>query len=282
MSNDSLVLGQLPRPTDGQSLAEALRLAMAGLLPSSVTGVDAVGISVELDGDEIASLDLDLSGVALPEASNLKGVELPEATVASTTGSLLRHVTVEAHPFMIGDAKVDVTGSAENVPAQWIETTDGRYGLQFPEPKDAERPVSGGGQVSISKADLQGLVQTVASELARAHGVDVQNVTFDVTQLSAQQASAHVEARIKKGFIAAPATVLAKATLDDQMTVTISDLQVGSKNPVVNAFLGAVKGQVERFNGRRIAINEVLPAGVKVTSAEFVINDQVTVRGTLG
>lgn len=282
MSEDILLLGPAPRPQTSEALTTALRTSIAGLAGSWVKGLNRATIAARLEGAVIEELIIDLTGVEVPTLNEAKGVSLTTAEVSSSEATRVDQATLKADALIVAGARVVIDGFVRNLPATWVETTQGTAGLAFPEPNDPANPVQGEGQASVSKAELQAAALRIGRDLAKSLGVTLEDLKLDITQVSPQQLAVAVDARVKKGFIGANAHVNASATLDDAMNVTISNLQAGSKNPVINSLLSAVKGRIERYNGKKIAINDRLPKGVRLTHAEFQIADRVIVKGRVG
>ncbi|MGJ6981536.1 hypothetical protein ACSDQ9_13570 [Aestuariimicrobium soli] len=283
MSDDTLLLGPAPRPQTSEALTTALRTAVAAILPRAVSGIDRATIAARLEGSTIAELVIDLTGVSVPTLSDdLRGISLIETQVRSTEPAVISLVTVSAAPLTVAGARVNLQGQVRDLPAAWVETTQGQAGLQFPEPDDAAHPVSGEGQASVDKGELQRAALTIGQTFAQEMGVTLDDLKLDFQAVSPTELKFFADARVKKGFIGASAVVHGNAALDSAMNVTLSNLQVGSKNPVINALLGAVKGRIDRYNGRTISVNDQLPAGVRLTSAEFEITDTVTIKGRIG
>lgn len=283
MSEDTLLLGPAPRPQSSEALTTALRTAVAAILPKDVAGIDRATIAAELEGSTIAHLTLDLTGVTVPTVSkDLLDISLIETETRSSEPTSIALTEISADPVTVAGARVRLSGRVRNLPALWVETTQGQAGLQFPEPDDASSPVSGEGEGSVDKGELQRAALTIGRGLAQEMGVTLDDLSLDLSSVSPRELKFFADARVKKGFIGASAIVSGNATLDDAMNITCSNLQVSSKNPVINALLGAVKGRIDRFNGRRISINDHLPAGVRLTHAEFEITDRVTIKGRIG
>lgn len=283
MSDDTLLLGPAPRPQTSEALTTALRTAVTGILPREVSGIDHATIAARLDGSTIAELIIDLTGVSVPTLSDdLLDISLISTETRSATPTTIAVTTVSAAPLTVAGARVTLQGQVRDLPAVWVETTQGQAGLQFPEPTDASKPVTGEGEASVDKGELQRAALTIGQGFARDMGVTLDDLKLDFQAVSPTALKFFADAKVKKGFIGASAVVNGNATLDDAMNVTLSNLQVGSKNPVINALLGALKGRIDRLNGRTIRINDKLPGGVKLTHAEFEITDKVTIKGRIG
>ena len=84
-----------------------------------------------------------------------------------------------------------------------------------------------------------------------------------------------VEAQVKKSLLSATVEAGMKATVDDALGVTVSDVRVSSRNPVVGALLGAARSKVERYDGRRFDLVSELPAGLRLTDVSVTVGDDV-------
>lgn len=282
MSDDIVILGAAPRPTTDADLSSRLLTAVRDALPQG-SNADALTVVATTDGDDIATLDVALTGVNIPNLTqdDVKDL-LGSGELASSQPMVIRAATLRGEPLLVAGAKVAVSGQLSNLPGSWVETSDGRVGIQLTEPTDSGSPVTGSGAAEITKADLVTAATTVGQTMAAGLGVALSDLTIDLRQVSARQVQVNAGARVKKGFIGASAEVGATASIDQDMVVNISNLVVSSKNPVINTLLGVVRGKLDRFNNRTIAINQLLPAGVRLSALEFDVADSIKVKGTIG
>src|SRR5690606_37346179 len=150
-------LGSAPRPADGADLAARLRTALADELGERVAGLERAHVTAQLDGADIASAHVDLTGVVVrldgTPAAPSAGEDSPaggRAEVVRRDRATARRARLAAHRLVGVGRPVDRTVATDALGCDWVEGADGRVGIEAVEPS-AERPVSGHARVSVDK-----------------------------------------------------------------------------------------------------------------------------------
>jgi hypothetical protein len=301
---DLIPLGPAPRPADGADLAARIRTALADELGGQAAGLDRASVAAVLDGADVASADIDLSGVVV----SLGGAAGPTGAAGSASAAgaaghgargtadaakrwtpeivrrepaTLRRVRVDAHPLVAVDLPVDVTAELEGLRFDWVEGSDGRVGVQPVEPTQ-EHPVSGHARIAVDKAGLVATARGLLTVVLLQQGITLTGLDVDLVSRGPRAAALRVDAAIKKGmFLSARVQATASVSIDANMVLTVRDVQLASGNPLVAALLGTVRGRVEAATSRDIDLATLLPDGVRLADVRLDVGQELVVSARL-
>jgi hypothetical protein len=293
---DLLPLGPAPRPADGSDLAARIRTALADELGGRTTGLDRASITAVLDGADVASADIDLSGVAIgldggagqaggpgqgTRGSAADDGKRWDPEIVRREPATLRRVRVDAHRLVAVDLPVDVTAELEGLRFDWVEGADGRVGVQPVEPSDAH-PVSGHARIAVDKAGLVATARGLLTVVLQQQGITLTGLDVDLVSRGPRAASLRVDAAIKKGmFLSARVQATASVSIYANMVLAVRDVQLSSGNPLVSALLGTVKGRVDAATSRDIDLAERLPDGVRLADVRLDVGQELVVSARL-
>jgi hypothetical protein len=294
---DLIPLGPAPRPADGADLAARIRTALVDELGGKAAGLDQASVTAVLDGFDVASADVDLSGVvvSLDGAAGQAGQAGPASAGPLETGAAkrwnpeivrrepatLRRVRVDAHPLVAVDLPVDVTAELEGLRFDWVEGSDGRVGVQPAEPTGAH-PVSGHARIAVDKAGLVATARGLLTVVLLQQGITLTGLDVDLVSRGPRAAALRVDAAIKKGmFLSARVQATASVSIDADMVLAVRDVQLTSGNPLVAALLGTVKGRVEAATSRDIDLATLLPDGVRLADVRLDVGQELVVSARL-
>ncbi|GEK79246.1 hypothetical protein [Agrococcus baldri] len=276
---ESILLGHAPRPTSGSQLEKRIRTLVVAAEPAGIACTSI--IDAELDGPDVAHLHLDLTGFQLAGEHDRDRARLePQGAPVSSESAVLREVRVKADPMHISGAAVRLDAQLMNVPFRWIETDNRELAVEL-SPPDAEHPLHGSAHVAVPKEQLGKAVLGLAESALLDRGITVSRFDLDVEQSGPQQLRVSFDAKVRKGLLGAHVTGSATAAIDDRMGVTLSGIEVESGNPLIAAMLGAVRGRIARYEGRRIDLASELPPGIRVADVQVEVGDEVTIDARL-
>jgi hypothetical protein len=284
-SPDLIPLGLAPRPADGADLAGRIRAALADELGGRATGLDRASIAAVLDGADVASADIDLSGVVVSlDGAGQAGAAAPGTAAGDDAAkrwapevvrrepATLRRIRVDAHRLVAVDLPVDVTAELEGLRFDWVEGSDGGVGVQPVEPDEAHPDKAG------LVATARGLLTVVLLQ----QGITLTGLDVDLVSRGPRAAALRVDAAIKKGmFLSARVQATASVSIDENMVLAVRDVQLGSGNPLVAALLGTVRGRVEAATSRDIDLAEKLPDGVRLADVRLDVGQELVVSARL-
>jgi hypothetical protein len=237
-------------------------------------------VAADLDGADVASLELDLTGVAFT-AGKAPDVTWSPAVVSQREPGTVRRMRLDAHPLTAVDLPVDVTAEAEGLRFAWITGSDGEAGIEPVEPDDAH-PVVGHARVAASRAGLVATLHGLLAVSLQPQGVTLSDLDVQLESHGPRAAGLRVEAKIRKGFLSAAVTATASAAVDARMVLTVGDVRLTSGNPLVAAMLGAVRGRIEAAANRRIDLASALPPGVRLVDVRLDVGEELVVSARLG
>jgi hypothetical protein len=291
---EAIPLGTAPRPADGADLAARVRATLAEELGGTVVGLERASIAAVLDGADIASADIDLTGVVVRN-DGVPGQAGPGQTAGQATGATkrwqpevvrrepgtLRRLRVDAHRIIAVDLPVDVTAELDGLRFDWVEGSDGRVGIQPVEPTEAH-PVSGHARVAVDKAGLVATARGLLSVVLLQQGITLTALDVDLVSQGPRAASLRVDAAIKKGmFLSARVQATASVSVDANLVLSVRDVQLASGNPIVAALLGTIRGRVEAATSRDIDLAEKLPDGVRLADVRLDVGQELVVSARL-
>lgn len=276
---ESILLGHAPRPTSGPQLEKRIRTLVIAAEPPGIACTSV--IDAELDGADVQHLHLDLTDFHLAGEHDRDRNRLePQGAPVSSEDAVLRELRVKADPMYVAGAAVRLDAQLTNVPFLWIETDNGELAVDL-SPPDAEHPLHGHARVAVPKSQLGKALLGVAESALLERGVSVSRLDLDVQQRGPRDLRVTLEAKVRKGLLGAHVTGAANAVLDDALGVTLSGIEVDSGNPLVAAMLGAVRGKIARYEGRRIDLAAQLPPGIRVADVQIDVADEVTIEARL-
>lgn len=282
---DVLPLGSAPRPTTAADLLARLRPPLLDVLGQQIEDAHRARLDAALDGPDVARLDVDLTGlhVRVPgsDASTTDDQASREATrtvedVRSREDATLRRLRVDAHPLHVEDVPVDVTAEVEGLRFRWVEGLDGSLSVEGVEP-DERAPLTGHVRVAAPRdAVLATARRLVAAEL-QGIGLTLASLDVDLVPDGPRRVALQGFARVRKGILSASVRARATADVDARMVLTVRDVELSSRNPVVAALLLAARGELAKVDGRSVDLAAELPDGVRLADVRVETGETLAV-----
>ncbi|RHA44549.1 hypothetical protein [Cellulomonas rhizosphaerae] len=272
VATDTFPLGRAPRPTTGEDLAERVRRTVADQTGNQVD-VSALQVRATLDGPEVPSLEIDLTGIVVAGARKAPPAPAP-ITVREREPGVVHRLSVDAHPVTVEGVRVDVRAEAEQVRFSWVEGTDGSLAVELVEPT-ADAPLLGTLRIAAARTELVAAIRRLAEQAAASQGLKLTQLDVDLTSKGPRAVSVAARAQLRKGFLSATATGGANATIDDALVLTLSDVTATSGNPIVAAVLATARGRLQALEGRRIDLGAQLPPGVRIVDLRLDVGPEV-------
>ncbi|MBE9939100.1 hypothetical protein [Cellulosimicrobium cellulans] len=287
-AHDVLPLGAAPRPTTAPELLARLRPAVLDALGPEVEGTAAVRLDADLKGADVSRLDVDLTGVRVRVGADRPASSSGRSTsptvdvehVRSREDAVVRRLRVDAHPLLVDDVPVDVTAEIEGLRFRWVEGADGSLAVEGVEPDDAA-PLGGHVRVSAPReAVLTTARRIVATELQNI-GLTLASLDVDLVATGPRTVSLQAFARVRKGLLSASVRATGTAEVDARMVLTVRDLELSSRNPVVAALLVVARGELAKVEGRHVDLAADLPPGVRVADVRVEAGEHLAVTARL-
>ena len=282
-----LVLGKAGQIDPVEALKAVLlaNLDHAGLYPATPVRIGPV------EGADLAEAAVDLTGCAIDDIEVVKRLEhpatLPDSVYTTThfdtvhaKSGVLRAVSATGAPLTLFGADLTLDAQVENVPILWLEDHEGNLGFAIDEDR-RESGLRGTAMIDVNQQEALEAIQRAAdaamAEVSGGYRVDVQQLR--ITQLERRSVRVEAIAKVAKGILGARATAQATATIDDGLTLHVTDVKFGSRNPVILAGLKIVQSKVE-IDPIDLAKHEL--AGARLRDIEIVADERISMRATLG
>lgn len=284
-------------PGDADAVIRRIRaeLAAAG---DQLGGLDAVRISADLRGDDLEQLTFDASGVALqlrpqPSATPPPGIASAHSDTTAATEirsrrpGIARRVRLIAAPARVDGIPLTVDVELLDLPIDWLE---------YEEPSDPTRPetvvgidvrddegVRGALSASIRSNDIGPLFERIARAALEADGVDIRSVRIDLRQDGADGIRIAARVGVRWKLLSASARMRARLRISPDAVVTVRDLGVSSRNPIVALALFAARTQVRAQIGRTLDLNdETSSSGVRLHDVRLTAGRDLKLSARVG
>lgn len=260
----------------------------------AIRGLDDIKVSADLNGTDLRQLTVDATGVKLridasdtsPPASTRSESEPadPAEPVLRETG-IAENLRFFARPMRIQRTPVTFDLRLHDLPISW---------LTFAEPTDPDAPTSihaivpddnaptvrGTLHAAIRTTDIAPLVSSVMRPLLREGGVHLGRVRVDVTSETGDgiRFMAFVGMRWKLFAASARANGMIRVTRD--AVITVEELTVGSRNPLVKVALMFARKHVRELIGQSVDLNAQLAEDgttTRIHDLSVTTGDQLTV-----
>ncbi|MDQ0729067.1 hypothetical protein, partial [Microbacterium sp. W4I20] len=252
-----------------------IRWIRAGLQPTDaelVRGLENVSISADVSGATLELLSIDASGVELtlhspnnPAIANAPPAAAPE--IVQRRPGVLRSARLIADPIRIDSIAISVDAQIHDVPVEWLvyaeptlpDQPETIHGIDL---ADDGAGMRGAFTASLRADDLSPLIASLARPLLHSNGIHLNRLKATVTQDGADGIRIDAGAGIRWRLLGASARGTARVHVSPNGVISLRDLKVGSRNPVVMLALRAVRQSVQEQIGKSFDLNEdLLPAG---------------------
>lgn len=278
--SDFLVLGAAPRPSTAAQLDEMLTSVLQLIARESVgsiSGMEKVTVHSALDGADVSTLTLDLTGLTIGVATT----EPPTSTyetfgeVQSSEEAMVRDFRVRANPLVFQGVEFVIDGTVEALKFQWAVDENSRLGVG----PSAEG--TGRLRIQLHAETNQDALVAAATELLEAQlvdsGVTVSDLDVELTSTGPRAATVVASAKVRKGILGASATFKAQASIDDQMVLRVTEPQLSSRNPIVAGLLLVTRDRINDAVASPIDLNASLPAGLRLTDVTLDLGERIRV-----
>lgn len=281
-------------PGDAETVIGWVRASIQPVDAPAVRGLEDVHISAELSGTDLTTLTIDASGVELSldppptPAATTPHVAAEEPPVVHRTPGVLRTVRVTADPVRIERIPVTIDFQLYDARVEW---------LVYERPMIADRPESihglelahdgtgmrGAFTASLRAADLTPLLAAVLHPALDTTGIRLRRLKVDVSQDGADGIRIQGRAGIGWRMLRASATGTARVGVSRAGIVTLRELRVGSRNPLVAIALRAARRSIREQVGRSFDLNDEFASagGPRLSDVRVVAAKRLTISARL-
>jgi len=284
-TSDYLLLGSTPRPSTGQELDAMLEAVLARMGVESggmMTGLEAATVQSTLDGADIVTLALDLTGVRVTNTGTPSSTSTLDdfGAVVEREEGVIREFRVRANPLVVQGVDVVLDGSVDDLKFVWAVDDQSRLGIG-----ESEKEL-GRLRIQLHAETSQDALVAAATELLQEQvaeaGVTVSDLDVELASTGQRSATVVATAKIRKGILGASANFEAKATIDDAMVLHVTEPQLSSRNPLVAALLLVTRERINAAVATPIDLNASLPASLHLRDVTFDFGERIRVDLTFG
>jgi hypothetical protein len=291
----------VPWPGDSATVVRWVRSALRRAAHDSgeleLKGLDDIEVAADLSGYDLDHLTLDATGTKLtlgwnsppvrPEAAS-SGTSEPE--IVAREPGVVKNFRFTARPMRIERSPLNVDVQAFDVPIIWLTAAEPAE-TGVPETAHAIAPgddldaLRGTFHASIATKDLVPLIESVARPMLREGGVHLGRLRLDVAGDGTDgiRATAYAGVRWKLLMVSARAEARIEVTKD--AVITVRDLALGSRNPLVKVALLFARTHVRAAIGQTIDVNEVIAEDgmdLRFHDVRVGTGEQISVEGRFG
>ena len=247
-----------------------------------MTGLDAATVQSTLDGADIVTLAIDLTGVRVTNTGDpLSTSTLDDfGAVVEREEAVIREFRVRANPLVVQGVDVVLEGNVEDLKFVWAVDDQSRLGVG-----ESDKEL-GRLRIQLHAETSQDALVAAATELLQEQvaeaGVTVSDLDVKLSSTGPRSATIAATAKIRKGILGASANFEAKATIDDAMVLRITEPQLSSRNPLVAALLLVTRERITTAVASPIDLNASLPASLHLRDVTFDFGERIRVDVTFG
>ena len=238
-----------PFPTSGAELASLLRDLLVHLGVERRLA-DMMSVEAELDGTDITRLAFTVPDVAVANfdepTDDLPRGHLDE--MAARVGVL----DVRADAVRWEKAEFHGSVHAEGIGLTWLLSQGDLAGIRF---DNGASQVRGTLQLDTDLASLAESFRLTLNRQLAEHGARIRKLKAQASQLGERVYRVSGEAAVRWKSLPASARLSLVATIDADLTLRFSDVQVSSRNPIVAVVLA--------FNRRRLLASFAEPVALR-------------------
>jgi len=262
-------LGGTEFPTNLDELAIALRAGLRELvrLPDEVSAISAMS----------DRLRVDLTG------STLLLDHLPQELVGvgpAAPGPRFAEFEAVGHPLFYLDSRLDFEVKAADVQFQFDRTQSGRPVMALAAAQDGRIAAR------ISRADFERLATAKAAEFAKANGITLDRIDFDIAQTGPRSlrfnVKAHVQTKALFKMIRGAVIVNGQLDIDDDLVARASGLNIAGEGTMISLAVNMYRGKVLALEGKEFPLTDWELCGVRLRDLELHVGDELAFTASFG
>lgn len=251
---------------------EQLASALNDSLRRWVQRPGAAMASVNGELPRLSSITIDLSGGVLDI-----GRPPPDVQPATTPqpGPSATRFKMIGQPLHTRGVAVAFDLSAVDVTFSYARNAAGQPVVLLQEARDGKL------RAAISLHDLESALLQAARTAATPSGISVQRVEASLSTPTPKQLDVELMITAKK-FVTAEVRIRARATLDDQLNATLSNLSAHADSMVGRLAVGLVQGYLQKLEGQQFSLMAFSLGSVRLRDVSVQADDGLKVAAEFG
>jgi hypothetical protein len=252
-------------PASSQDLAQALK---GGL---SARGLSAREITANGAWPTLDLVRLDLTGARISRA------QLPDkAGDERCSGFTASRFELVAAPAELESTPVHISLQADQAEFDFTPAQAGESWMLM------QRAAHGEVMVEVARADIERLVQTLATEAAGQHGVEIKGVKVNFTSRGPRAVSITAEVTAKMFIASAALTLSGDVDLDDRLNAQVSNLRFHGDGMIANLAGGFIRPQLAKLEGRKIPLTGFALGEISLRDVQLETGETLRLRAQFG
>ena len=217
---------------------------------------------------ELDALTIDLTGTHLT-----RDLRLPVAAAPAEAEIVVQHFALYAAPMDFEQTPLRFSLRGEQVALGFARSAEGGPLLSL------ARARRGDVDAEVQRADLEALLQRLASAAAEKQGVQVKNTALTLTARDPRTLAFRAEVTAKMFIMSATVTLTGELAIDEQFTARLSQLRLTGEGMIGTMVNGFARPHLEKLEGRVFP----LPLGALTLRAVTITGgDSLRVRAEFG
>ena len=268
----------------------------------ALKGIDDIEVSAALTGYDLEHLTLDATGTKLtlgwyappmptdPVTNAPVAEDAPEPEIVTREAGIVKNFRFSARPMRIERSPLIVDVQAFDVPIVWLTVAEPEApgvpeSIHSLVPDDDQGGMRGTFHASIATKDLVPLITSVARPMLREGGIHLGRLRLEVVRDGADGIRVTAYAGVRWKLLMASARAEARIEVTKDAVITVRDLRLGSRNPLVKFALLFARKHVRSVVGQRIDLNETIAedgTNLRLHDVRIGTGEQLSVEGRFG
>lgn len=130
-------------------------------------------------------------------------------------------------------------------------------------------------EISVAKSELEQAVREIARTEANKHGVTLEEVRLDFTQIDARTAQLEIKLRGKKMFLSASNRIEGKLEIDEHLHARLSGLRCTGEGAMGAMACGFLQPQLDKLSGPSFPLGDLSLGGARPREVSLQIGDRL-------
>lgn len=237
---------------------------------------------IKRPGDPMASVSGEfpsLSSVSIDASGGTVDVDRSPPDVRAATpivsGPSVARLTVVGKPVRARGAAVALELSAVDVTFGYAHNAAGQAMLVLQEARDGQL------KIQINRRDLESAILEAARLAAEPSGIAVQRVEASLSTPTPRQLDVDLTISAKK-FVTAVVRVRGRATVDDRLNATLSNLSAQGDGMVARLAVGLIQGQLQKLEGQQFSLLAFSLGNVRLRDVSLNASEGLAVAAVFG
>jgi hypothetical protein len=216
--------------------------------------------------------------VSLHEAQVSEGPLHRPPSIAGTIEPALRvdHFELTGQPVRVQGAGLDLSCAASDVEIGQAPDQEGNHVLVL------RNAAQGTLQATVSLADLQHLVRSVASAAARRQGIILENLRLHLEAQTERSLNLELRTRARKLFLNTEVRIIGRVLIDETLNAQVSGLECFAEGTLGTLACGFLAPYLQRFNNRAFSLAALPLSELQLHDVRVAVGHHLRITAQFG